>query len=268
MRIVVMTYETLYSNYITQRLLEERGQEVVGLVSSTCLVYRRSFLGSLLYLLRRGSGEFLLRKGMETLAYRALLLWLRLRGKKPRVLSLKEMASRYSIPLLHSEDVNSPRAVAWIKALNPELLVSIYLNQWIGPELIEMPARGCINIHPALLPRYRGLFPYFWVLANGEEETGVTVHYVDRKFDTGPIIVQERVPILPQDTAQSLSYRCAQVGANLLLKAVKRVEEGFAGKVQDEAQASYFSWPTSADFRRLRARGRKWGSWRELLDYL
>ena len=120
-----------------------------------------------------------------------------------------------------------------------------------------------------MLPHNRGLFPYFWVLADGEIETGVSVHFVEDRFDTGDIIAQERMFVKPEDTIQSLSYRSAQVGGPLLVEAVRNIMAGSVERIpQDADRASYHSWPTSEAYRRFRRLGRKFGSMKELSQYM
>jgi methionyl-tRNA formyltransferase len=128
---------------------------------------------------------------------------------------------------------------------------------------------GCLNIHPALLPRNRGLFPYFWAIANGDQETGVTLHWVDENFDTGDLLLQESICIKPGDTMTSLQYKSAQVGAELLVHGLDLIESGSPPRIpQDNDQASYYSWPRPADQRRFRQRGGNYGTIFELMRYM
>ena len=156
-----------------------------------------------------------------------------------------------------------------IKAWQPDLVLSIYLNQLIKRNLINLPRQGTLNIHPALLPRNRGLWPYFWVMANGETETGVTIHWVDEKFDTGNLLLQEKIIVEPGDTLTSLQYKSAVVGANMLVQAVNLVAGGNPPRIsQDNHQASYHSLPTPADQYRFRKQGGRYGTIFELWKYM
>jgi len=269
MRTVILTYESLYSSMMIAHLIESRPGRVVGIVSSSCIVQGRGLLGSLVYVLRKAGPEFFLRKSLETMQYKVLLgLW-QILGRPRKVLKVAELAQKYAIALTESADVNSAPTVGWIRALQPDLIISVYLNQWIGPELLGLAPLGCINIHPALLPRNRGLFPYFWVLANGETVTGVSVHIVQREFDAGDVIAQQQIEVAPEDTIQSLSFKSAKVGADLLVQAVDAIEaNAVVRSPQDPALASYHSWPTSEAYRRFRRAGRRFGSARELMQYL
>jgi len=269
MRIVVLSYESLYSNLMIAHLVESALGEVTGIVASSCVIQGKSAFGSLLHVLRRAGPEFFVQKSLETVQYKAFVILRHVLNRPCRVQKLSELAQKHGIALTHSAEVNSPETVRWIRERQPDLILSVYLNQRIGPELLSLPAHGCLNIHPALLPHNRGLFPYFWVLANGETETGVSVHYVETRFDTGDIIAQQKITVTPEDTIQSLSYKSAQVGGPLLTQAVRDVMTGATQRIpQDPAKASYHSWPTSEAYRRFRRAGRKFGSMKELLQYM
>lgn len=269
MRIVILTYESLYSNLMTERLLKKFPGQVVGIVRSDCLVYGKSLPEGLLHLLKRTGLRFVGRKALELFQSRATAIIFRLIGREPKVHSLRDIRSRYNVPVIGSTDVNSRETLKQIKAWEPDLVLSIYLNQLIKTELINLPTKGTLNIHPALLPRHRGLFPYFWVIAAGETETGATIHWVDEKFDTGDLLLQEKISVTPEDTITSLSYRCAVLGADMLVKAVNIVETGKPPHIsQDHSQASYHSWPKPADQRRFRKNGGKYGTIFELWKHM
>jgi methionyl-tRNA formyltransferase len=124
-------------------------------------------------------------------------------------------------------------------------------------ELLELPRLGCINVHSALLPHYRGVLPTFWVLANNEPETGVTVHRMAADIDGGEILVQRRVPIEPEETLHSLMRRCKAVAADAVLEAVDRFRTDRVEALPNPAdEGSYYSFPGRADVLRFRALGR------------
>jgi methionyl-tRNA formyltransferase len=269
LRIVILTYESLYSNYMTHKLIQARPGQVTGIVRSDCLVYRKSLVGGLWYLIRRTGLRFVGRKGLDMLQSRAMAILYRLIGRPLKVPSLREIRARYGIPVVGSEDVNDNGTLGIIREWQPDLVISIYLNQLIKRDLICLPAVGCLNIHPALLPRNRGLFPYVWAIANGDEETGVTLHWVDEKFDTGDVLLQAAIPIQPADTLTGLQYKSAQVGAELLVRGVELIKAGDPPRIQqDSDQATYYSWPRPVDQRRFRQRGGDYGTIFELMRYM
>src|SRR5262249_15483837 len=173
--------------------------------------------------------------------------------------SVRTAARRAGVPVSVEPDVNAHAFRERMRQQGVDLLVSIACPQKLGPELLELPARGAINLHGALLPRYQGLLPSFWVLAKGERETGVTVHWMGERLDQGDVLLQRAVPILPNDTVHSLVMRSkVEVGRHLLLEAIERIERGDAPRVaMDLAQASYFTYPDAAAVREFRRRGRR-----------
>lgn len=135
--------------------------------------------------------------------------------------------------------------------------LSINASQVFKPPLLALPRLGCINVHGALLPKYRGRLPSFWVLYNGEQETGVTVHFMNEKLDDGPIIIQRRIPVVPGETQHSLIMKTKKIGAELLLEALERLEQGqIEIQPNDCAHATYYSFPTPQDGQKFRRLGR------------
>ena len=175
------------------------------------------------------------------------------------VYSVRGALRDHDIPEHTPENVNDPGFLDFLRAQNVDLVVSIACPQIVRDDLLDCPPEGVINIHGALLPRYRGKLPSFWVLANGEEKTGVTVHYMNEKLDDGPIIVQKEVPIWPNDTLHSLVLRSkVQYGASALADAVQQIkDETVELEENPEAEATYFSFPDAEGIRRFRDRGRR-----------
>lgn len=95
-------------------------------------------------------------------------------------------------------------------------------------EILELPPKGCINVHSSLLPKYRGAAPINWAVLNGEEETGVTIMHMAQELDAGDIIAQASTPIDPEESVESVHDRLAGLGARLLVQAAARLEAGTA----------------------------------------
>ena len=171
---------------------------------------------------------------------------------------LSNIHKRHGVAELRLEgNVNDPRSLDAIRALRPDLLVSVAGNQIFRRPLIELAPKGCLNLHTALLPKYRGLMPTFWALKNGEKETGVSVFLVDEGVDSGPIVVQKRVPI-ETDRLEELIRRTKAIGMDAVWEAVKKIRSGrFKPIANTESEKTYFSFPTRADVRAFRAAGKR-----------
>lgn len=154
---------------------------------------------------------------------------------------VKELALEKSLPLLQPLKLKHPGAVAWVRELKPDLLVLAFVTEFAPLEMIRSATRGGINYHPSLLPKYRGGSAINWAVISGERETGVTIHQIDEGVDTGPIILQEKVDIHPDDTVKSLYFeKLYPLGIKLIARAVALIREAKARPIpQDESQASF-----------------------------
>jgi len=151
---------------------------------------------------------------------------------------------RAGVPSIDAGDVNAADVVEQIRNTQPDLIISVSMNQIVKPEILEMPTKGCINVHCAPLPRYGGMSPYVWALANGENHSAATIHYMEEGLDTGDIIVQEKVAVADNDSAFALFYRCCLRAAALLPEVVSKIENGTVTSYkQDLSKKTYYSWP-------------------------
>jgi methionyl-tRNA formyltransferase len=135
-----------------------------------------------------------------------------------------------------------------VVALAPDFLFSAMFRQMLKPALLEAPRRGALNLHPSLLPKFRGRAPINWALVEGETETGVTLHYMVEKADRGDIVAQRRIAIAADDTALTL-HRKATAASRLLMREIyPSLAAGRAPRVaQDSSLASYYGRRTPAD---------------------
>lgn len=159
------------------------------------------------------------------------------RNRKVAPCPAKAYAEAQGVPVLTPAKVGAPDAVAALRELKPDLLVVAAYGQYIKPEILDIPPLGAINIHPSLLPKYRGATPIQWAIANGDTETGVTILYVSEKMDAGDIILQRSCPINDEDTALTLTPRLSEMGADLLLEAIASIEAGTATRHPQDEQA-------------------------------
>ena len=115
-----------------------------------------------------------------------------------------------------------------IKNLKPDVICVVAYGKILPKELLDIPRLGCINVHGSLLPQYRGAAPIQWAVLNGDKETGITTMYMDVGMDTGDMILKEKVEIGENETTGELWDRLSKIGANLLVKTLKQIEEGTA----------------------------------------
>ena len=142
---------------------------------------------------------------------------------------VKSLALRLGLPVLQPERARDEKFIAGLRALQPDLIVTVAYGQMLPPTILDLPRHGCLNVHTSLLPKYRGAAPIQWAIANGDTETGVTIMKMDAGLDTGPVVSQCRTAIQPEDDSATLHDRLAQLGAELL---VQTIPDYVAGKIQ------------------------------------
>ena len=162
--------------------------------------------------------------------------------------SVARVAAEHGIPVFAPDRLDHPIWLSKIAELKPELLLSFHYRNMVGAKVRELFPAGCLNLHSALLPRYRGRCPINWVLVKGETETGVTVHHMVDKADAGDIVGQKRVEIKGEDDAWSLTKRVAAASAELLGEVLPLVKAGKAPRApQDESKATVMGRRTPED---------------------
>ncbi len=162
------------------------------------------------------------------------------RNKKLLPPPIKIAAQELGIPVIQPENVNTPKVVEKILELNPQLIITVAYGGFIGKKLRNTPDFGAINLHPSLLPKYRGASPINYALFNGDETTGNTVFKLIAKMDAGPIIYQKRIPIEKFDNYTTLSKKLAEQGADDILNVLMLLENGnYNLKPQDDKLATY-----------------------------
>jgi methionyl-tRNA formyltransferase len=172
--------------------------------------------------------------------------------------SLAHVARRFGLPYEYLHKVNGPDFQSLVDKYQPDLLISMSCPQVIGAKARERFPLGCINVHGAPLPKYRGLMPAFWVLRNGETQTASTVHDLGDKLDNGAILLQRPVTITPQDTWDSLVRKTKAAGAEALVEVVFQIEKGAVERRPNRNEdATYFSFPTAQDRKAFFKAGRK-----------
>ena len=148
------------------------------------------------------------------------------RGMKMVFSPVKEVAIAHNIPVFQPENFKSDETVAELAALQPDVCAVVAYGRILPQRVLDIPAKGCINIHTSVLPQYRGSAPYQWAVLDGLTETGVSSMYLVREMDAGDIIDVAKTPIGENETAGELLDRLAVLGAGLLSKTLSRLAEG------------------------------------------
>lgn len=172
--------------------------------------------------------------------------------------NVRKILADRNIPLVEIEgNINRDENLDKLRAYKPDLLVSIAGNQIFKRKLLDLAPHGCINLHTALLPKYRGLMPSFWVLKNGEPNTGVSVFFVDEGIDSGPILVQKTLAIGQMSQAELIEVT-KKMGMDAILESIDKIHTGDYQLIENDAsQMTYYSFPTRDDVAAFQAAGKR-----------
>jgi methionyl-tRNA formyltransferase len=161
------------------------------------------------------------------------------RGQELAASPIKQLAVQHKIPILQPLKMKDPAFLDALSAWKPDLIAVTAFGRILPKVILDLPPRGCVNVHASLLPKYRGAGPIQWALIRGERETGITTMLMDEGMDTGAMLLQERVAITPNDTAGTLSSKLADIGGRLLLDTLTRIQNGtVTPQPQDQSQAT------------------------------
>lgn len=208
-----------------------------------------------------GKKESFVKKALKTFNIFGLRFFLRYSIRYIFAMATKEnkvgaVLKKHNIPRIElTSSINSPESLKRIKYYSPDLLISIGGNEIFKRPLIDLAQHGCLNLHTAPLPKYRGLMPSFWVLKHQEKYTAVSVFYVDEGIDSGPILVQEKIEIKGQSQEQLIN-QTKKIGMNCIVKAISKIQANDISTIpNDDNQMTYYSFPTKDDVREFRRVG-------------
>ena len=163
--------------------------------------------------------------------------------------SIVQLAWRHHIPVWRVRKLAAQSTLTTLTSYQPDLICVTCFDALLPSSVLHLPRLGCLNVHPSLLPELRGPMPLFWTFRLGHKLTGTTVHYMTPKLDSGAILAQEAIIVPDGIRYAELEARCAQLGGELLVRAVFDVYYGRAKpREQNEAQSSYRSYPCAEDY--------------------
>ena len=161
------------------------------------------------------------------------------RGMKMVASPVKEYAIEKKLQVYQPVKVrNNPEFLEEVKKLNPDLICVVAYGKILPQELLDIPKYGCVNVHGSLLPEYRGAAAIQWAVLNGDKKTGVTTMFMNAGMDTGDMILKEEVEIGDDETTGELWDRLKMIGANLLIKTVKEIEDGTATRTKQPEEGT------------------------------
>src|SRR5690242_1642771 len=160
------------------------------------------------------------------------------RGNKVAFSPVKEFALSAGLTVHQPQRIKTDETKQLFASHDADVAIVVAYGRILPEEILRAPARGCINVHFSLLPKYRGAAPANWAIVNGEQETGVTTMFMEPTLDTGPILLQRATPLGATETAPQLMQRLSETGAELLSETLARLHE-LRPQPQDDAQATF-----------------------------
>ena len=163
------------------------------------------------------------------------------RGQKFTPSPVKAFALEHDLPVLQPPKVKTPEFVEELRKMQPDIIIVVAFGQILSQEILDIPPKGCINVHASLLPRYRGAAPIHWSIIRGEKMTGVTTMYMDAGLDTGDMILKDSVEITDDMTTEELHDKLMAMGSALLEKTIHAVEDNSVIREKQDDKLSTYS---------------------------
>ncbi len=258
------------SELALNKLLQKKDLNIVGIVRSDISPLTKKYWRYFRYGLRRAGAFYAIIIALVAylhfigLGLASLFIW----NRKRRWLHITKLIKKHKLAIHDTSNINSKESIAIIKSWEPDVLVSINFDQILKKRVIKIPKITTLNMHPGLLPKYKGVWPSFWKLHNGEKYAGVTIHHLNEKIDEGAIIAQRKFRIHKNETSFHLALRSAQHGSQLLIKTLQKMKKGIKlPTIKIKAKPSYYSLPSKVEFDAFHAKGKRifsgLGLWKE-----
>lgn len=179
-------------------------------------------------------------------------------GKFPGMFSVEHILRKNSQNIIDIRNINSPSSLEFLKNFNIDVIFSIAASQIFKQDILELPSKGCYNIHTSKLPKNRGMMPNFWSLYNYDSEpvSAITIHKMNEKLDDGEILVQHDFNLNPNNSLDSLIRKTKKMSAEIFIKAIELLDKREQNFIYNDAvQATYHTFPNKEDVRKFKAKG-------------
>ncbi|MDG1490807.1 MAG: formyltransferase family protein [Planctomycetota bacterium] len=269
MRIVYVIAEYSLHNHILEAHHRSRPGDQLAIVKVPLVLRGKSRADTAQRIVPQLSHRFLLGKLMEAAGMLAITALPKVLRKGPVFSRLRTIASRHRLPFHRTADIMSPGSLRFIADQQPDLVITLF-HQIVRQDLIDIPRLGVMNIHPGLLPSFRGIQPYFWELSEGAQRAGATFHFIeDESVDSGAVLAQASYAVPKGVSVQRNYFLTCLAAGQLLPRVLAALESGaLEPQPQDPEAGAYWRWPDSAAFDRLRNRGHALVSLRQLFSLL
>ena len=267
MRIAIITTDSYFSRLLMSELVEKKTGQIVSIVITPSRVRGKGLVGSAKYVYEKS--------GLKNLIYKVVVsLWINCAeclyslGVIKHCITPNNLAKVKDIEVFISSDCNNDRTYKYLAKKDVDIIFSINVYQRIKKPVLDLPKIAAVNNHFGLLPKYKGMAPYIWAMAKGENEIGLTIHHMEADFDEGEIILQEKISVEAGDSAMGVYLRGCGVASTMIDEAVNILENDKNYGITQEEEGSYFSMPTRECVREFYARGYKLWTFKDLFEIL
>lgn len=269
MNVVFIFNDFPLHNHIIETYCNERPNDHVSIVKIPLVLRGKSRSETASRILPKLSKRFIWSKFQESLAVALITVLPKILGRGAIFRRLKWIARRRNLPFHISYDAMSDDTIDFINRQKPDVIVTL-CHQILRSNLIKIPRLGVVNIHPGILPNFRGIQPYFWELMEGFGKGGATLHFIeDETVDTGKLLAHARFLTTPGMSVQLNYYLTSRSAGYLLGRTLELLENGkLKPLAQDATTGSYYRWPDSTSVDRLSEQGNPIISWCDLVDIL
>lgn len=251
MKIVALTSSYhIGASVSLERILKSKDYEVVGIVHHQVVSPDLKSLQKVKKMIEKAGILFIIKTGVVSILQQLGVFFARLLKRKHqrKLFNVEELAKYYNVPLFTTENTNSKNSQQFIREKKPDLLISCFLLQILKPKILNIPRKGAINIHPALLPKFAGSWTNFWVLFHKEKRAGATVHYMSEELDAGDIILQKSFRVGKKwNSLQCFTRKMAHFSADVLMQALKKIKQKKVKPQKMQKPKKLFTLPTKED---------------------
>lgn len=265
MRVIILTSNYyLAANvalkaFLKHKLLRKHKIEVVGIIAVSNAGCSAKTLKKGWDFINRSGPLFFLKVVLLSIWQKWIIKFARffIPNRVREFFEIEELAESYDIAYLETNDVNSQEACDFIRERAPNYLVSSLLLQIVKPHVLALATHGGINFHPALFKDHRGTFANFWAIFKSRRHTGATVHFMTDKIDDGKVIVQRKFMVKKSDTMFDVNIKSAQLGGNLLARALAKLKKNEARGILLKRLSRIFTVPTWPEVREFVKKGKE-----------
>lgn len=263
MRIIFLAVDDEFAGEMQRQIYTTHPEWVVGSVLATQPIYKHTPPQAVAMVLKKSGPRYLIEMGKMKILRRLMGDSTRDRaadGSKP--VSPSELATEHDIAVHHSGDINADESLTWLRDLEPDLIIATNFSHYVSKPAREVARVGSWNIHKSYLPYNRGMAPSFFALLNDDAHAGVTLHVLEKGFDTGAIVDQRKVSINQGDTVYDLNLASSTAGGEMLAEVLTaNALADIVPTVQPDGDWPEHTYPSPAEIKRFGQQGHRFDKW-------